>query len=211
MRFTHLRLLGLYQMVSLLVLGGCLGKGTQDPTKYYLLQPIASSVSGEQQTGAKDNGISVGVGPVRMREYLNRPQVVTRTGENEIQIGQFHNWAEPLGDNFSTILATNLSTLLETNQIALWPWGRKIKYLEYQVMADVMRFDGALGGDAVLFVRWYIVSHKEGMKTKEITAKKSTFTAPMEGENYEALVTVMSKILGDFSREVAETIKARGQ
>jgi uncharacterized lipoprotein YmbA len=46
------------------------------------------------------------------------------------------------------------------------------------------------------------------MKTEEVIPKKSTFTAPMEGESYEALVAAMSKTLEDFSREVAEAIKS---
>jgi uncharacterized lipoprotein YmbA len=193
-----------------MVLGGCLGKGTQDPTKYYLLQPIASSTLGEQ-AGAENGEFSIGVGPVRMPEYLDRSQIATRAGENEIHIAQFHNWAEPLRDNFSAILAINLSVLLETNQLVLWPWGRRIEHVDYQVLVDVIRFDGVLGGEAELFVRYYIFRYKEGMKTEEVIPKKSTFTAPMEGESYEALVAAMSKTLEDFSREVAEAIKSSSQ
>ena len=212
MRFTHLRLvrIGIFLIISLVVLGGCLGKGTQDPTKYYLLQPMASSVTGEH-TGAEDGGFSVGVGPVRMREYLDRPQIVTRSGENEIHIGLFHSWAEPLGGNFSSTLTHNLSILLQTDRLALWPWDRKLEHVDYQIIVDVIRFDGVLGGEAVLIARWYVFSYKEGMKTEEIIPKKSTYTAPMEDDSYEALVAAMSKTLEDFSREVADVIKARAQ
>ena len=213
MRFTHLRLvgIGIFLVIFLVVLGGCLGKGTQEPTKYYLLQPLASSLTGEQQTGAKNVGFSIGVGPVRMREYLDRPQIVTRSGENEIHIGLFHSWAEPLGGNFSSTLTHNLSILLETDRLALWPWDRKLEHVDYQIIVDVIRFDGVLGGEAVLIARWYVFSYKEGMKTEEIIPKKSTFTAAVEGDSYEALVAAMSKTLEDFSREVAEAIKARAQ
>ena len=212
MRFTDLRLVGtgIFLIFSLVVLGGCLGKGTQAPTKYYLLQPMASPVTGEQ-TGAEDSGFSVGVGPVRMREYLDRPQIVTRSGENEVFIGTFQYWAEPLGDNFSAILTANLSVLLKTNKLVLWPFGKKVKHVDYQVLVDVIRFDGVLGEEAVLSARWYVVSHKEGMKIEEMIPRKSTFTAPMEGDSYEALVAAMSKTLADFSREVAEAIQAESQ
>ena len=213
MRFTCLRLLGIgmFLIISPMVLGGCLGKGTQDPTKYYLLQPLASSLTGEQQTGAKNVGFSIGVGPVRLREYLNRPQIVTRSGENEIHIGLFHSWGEPLAENFSATLASNLSVLLDTDRLALWPWGRKIEHVDFQIIVDVIRFDGVLGGEAVLSARWYVFNYKEGMKTEEVIPKKSTYTAPMEDDSYEALVAAMSKTLDDFSREVAEAIKAMAQ
>lgn len=212
MRFTDFRHvdMGIVLIIALMVLGGCLGKGTQDPTKYYLLQPITSSVSGEQ-TGARNGGFSVGVGPVRLREYLDRPHIVTRSGENEILIDRFYNWGEPLEDNFAANLATNLSILLQTDRLAMWPWGRKLHGIDYQVIVDVIRFDGVLGREAVLTARWYILGYgeKEDKRAREITPRKSTFTAPMDDDSYEALVAAMSKTLEDFSREVAETIKAK--
>lgn len=212
MRFTYFRLagIGIFLSIALMVLGGCLGKGTQDPTKFYLLQPIAGSATGEQ-TGAEDGGFAVGVGPIRMPEYLDRPQIVTRTGENEVNIGLFHNWAEPLRENFSANLVNNLSILLETNKIVLWPWGRSRLGVDHQVTVDVIRFDGVLGSEAILSARWYILSYGEDKEAREVTPKKSTFTAPMEDDSYEALVAAMSKTLEDFSREVAEAIKAESQ
>ena len=50
MRFSYFRLvgIGIFLIIALVVLGGCLGKGTQDPTKFSLLQPIASSTIGDQ-------------------------------------------------------------------------------------------------------------------------------------------------------------------
>jgi uncharacterized lipoprotein YmbA len=212
MRVTYFRLvgMGIFLIISPMVLQGCFGKGTQDPTKYYLLQPIASSATGEHR-GEKDGGFSLGVGPVRLREYLDRPQIVSRTGENEIHISRFHSWGEPLTENFSATLASNLSILLETDRLALWPWGRKIEHVDFQIMVDVSRFDGVLGGQAVLSARWYVFSYQEGMKTKGVTPRKSTFTTPAEGDSYEALVTAMSKTLEKLSREVAEAIRAKAQ
>ena len=212
MRFTCLRLVGIGMsvIISLVMLGGCFGKGTQDSTKYYLLQPMPSSDAGENK-GTENGGISIGVGPVRLREYLNRPQIVTRAAQNEIHIGLFHSWGEPLAENFSATLANNLSVLLDTDRLALWPWGRKIEHVDFQIMVDVIEFDGVLGGEAVLSARWYVFSYEEGMKSEEIIPKMSTFTAPMEGDSYEALVAAMSKTLADFSREVAEAIQAESQ
>ena len=212
MRFTRFRLvgIGIFLTIALMVLGGCLGKGTQDPTKFYLLQPIASSTTLEQ-TAAEDGGFAIGVGPVRLREYLDRSQIVTRTGENEVNIGQFHNWAEPLRENFSAILANNLSILLDTDNIVLWPWGGRRVRVDHQVTVDVIRFDGVLGGEAVLIARWYIFNYGEDQEAREITPKKSTYTAPMEADTYEALVAAMSKTLEDFSKEVAAAIKAESQ
>ena len=86
MRNLHLSLVAIFVSISLLILGGCLGKGTQEPTRLYMLQPLASSET-DTEAGAVDDTFSLRVGPIRLPEYLNRPQIVTRTDENKIQLG----------------------------------------------------------------------------------------------------------------------------
>ena len=60
---------------------------------------------------------TIGVFPVAMPDYLDRPQVVTRVSENEIKLDEFNRWAEPLKENFYTVLVENLSTLLSNEKI----------------------------------------------------------------------------------------------
>jgi len=49
-------------IVSIFFLGGCLGKGTQRPTEFFLLQPLDSSI--EKQESAVGEGVVLGIGPV---------------------------------------------------------------------------------------------------------------------------------------------------
>ena len=206
-------LAGTLVIVCFLLLGGCFGKGTQEDTRFYLLQPI-SGISSVEDTPTDDEAIGLAIGPVRVREYLNRPQMVARTEENEILIDNFHSWGEPLDRNFTIVLAANLSELLATDKIIIFPWRRRPTDLDYQVIADVIRFDGELGGEASLIAHYYIwdwdIEGSEG-RGRRIGTWKSSFSRQTRDDSYEALVATMSELVDDFSREVAEKLKGVSQ
>lgn len=206
-------LAGTVVTVCFILLGGCLGKGTQKDTRFYLLEPV-SGWSTVEYASTDDGGIGLAIGPVRLREYLNRPQVVTRTKENKIIVHEFHSWGEPLDRNFNIVLAVNLSELLATNKIVIFPWRKRPPNLDYQIVADVIRFDGELGGEASLTAHYYIWDW--GMvrgedELRRVGVWKSSFSRQTGDDSFEALVATMSELVGDFSREVAEKLKGVSQ
>ena len=199
-------LAGTVLIVCFLLLVSCLGKGTQKPTEFYLLQPLNPSI--EEQGAAAGEGIVLGIGPVRVRDYLNRPQIVTRTSTNEIKIHDFHYWGEPLSSNFTAILAQNLSVLLSTDRILIFPYRSKQDLpLEYQVAVDVIFFDGEPGVEASLVAQYYILEFKENEK-KQIVTRQASFSKPLADKSFETLVAAMSELVADLSREIAGEIKA---
>ena len=206
-RFSRWAIAGTILIVCFLLLGGCLGKGTQKATRFYLLQPISGISSGERAS-VEGEGVMLAIGPVRVREYLNRPQIVTRIQENKIMLHDFHSWGEPLDKNFTAVLGGNLSNLLSTDRIVFFPWRERPNF-DYQIVVDVMRFDGDLGEEALLIVHYYIstVGESEGEERGIIGTWKSSFNRQTRDDSFEALVAAMSELVGDFSREIAEKIK----
>ena len=206
MLFNRSYLIRIVLIISFLILGGCLGKGTQKDTRFYLLQPISGISSGERAS-VEGEGVMLAIGPVKAREYLNRPEIVTRTQENKIIVHDFHSWGEPLDRNFTAVLGGNLSNLLSTDRIVFFPWRRRPN-LDYQIVVDVMRFDGDLGGEASLIVHYYIsaVGESEG-EERRIGTWKASFNRQIKDDSYQALVSAMSELVGDLSREIAEKIK----
>ena len=206
MLFNRSYLIGLVLIASFLILGGCLGKGTQKDTRFYLLEPISGISSGEH-VSMEGEGLMLAIGPVRVREYLNRPQIVTRIQANKIILHEFHSWGEPLDRNFAVVLGGNLANLLSTDRIVFFPWRRRPNF-DYQVVVDVMRFDGGLGGEASLKVHYYIWAVGEGeVEDRRIGTWKASFSRQTRDDSFEALVSAMSELVGDLSREIAEKIK----
>jgi uncharacterized lipoprotein YmbA len=206
MRFDRSYLKEIVLLISFIFLGGCLGTGTQKPTDYYLLQPLNSAM--EEQGAAARQGIVLGIGPVRVQDYLNRPQIVTRTSTSEIMLHEFHYWGEPLSTNFTVVLAQNLSALLSTDRIFIFPYRNKQNLpLQYQVIVDVIRFDGEPGVKASLLVQYCILQFQDnGMK--ELVTRQPSFSKPLADDSIATLVAAMSELVADLSREIAGEIKA---
>jgi uncharacterized lipoprotein YmbA len=195
--FSRLTLL---TIVALLMhLAGC---ASSAPTRFYVLSPLASSKSESQIL--KDEGcITIGVGPVELPAYLDRPQIVTRVSENELNLAEFNKWAEPLKDNFTRVLVENLSTLLCADAISIFPWKGSTP-IDYQVEVTVIRMDGNVGGNASLVTRWAIFREKD---KKMLLMKQSSFSRLLNSQGYQALVSAQSGAIADLSREIAEGIK----
>ena len=137
-----------------------------------------------------------------MPKYLDRPQIVTRTGANQLAFGEFDRWAEPLQDNVARVLAENLALLIPTDQVLLQAWPRSAT-LDYQVTAEVLQFDGWLGGESKLLALWSILDGAE----LSLWSQRAALNAPVSGREYEALVMAMSQLLESFSRDLAGAIQ----
>jgi uncharacterized protein len=183
----------------LLLQGGCAGT---PPSKFYMLESLGGAPA-LQGTAALDQAVTIGLGPVRLPDYLDRPQIVTRARQNSVQIAEFERWAEPLSSNVSRVLAENLIFLLQSDSVVPYPWPGSID-VAYQVVVDVYRFDGILGDKALLEAQWSILG-KKGKKV--LILKRSMFIEPVGESSLAALVSAQSRALGNFSRELAEALQ----
>jgi len=200
-----LRVMVIIFSVIPVVLGGCvnLGGGTQQTTKFYVLNSLYSS-KGDLKTQTLKDDLTIGVGPLDLPQYVNRPQIITRTSANELEVAPFARWGEPLEENCSRVLAENLTVLLSTDRVIVYPWKRTTP-IGYQVVVEVTRFDGALGGDVSMRARWTLLGD-DGEKV--LLTEYSSLNARTDASTYEALVAAQSQMLADLSREIAEEIKA---
>jgi uncharacterized lipoprotein YmbA len=186
------------------ILQGCtiFGSGTAQPTQNYVLNSVYSD---ETQPQAVADLVEIGilVGPVRMALYLDRSDIVIRDSQNQIRLADFSQWAGPLQENFSRVLAENLSVLLTTDRVGIFPGTRAMSF-DFNVTVNVTRFDGMPGKQADLRARWTILD-----KDREnlLFEKHSVLSQPTENDSLEALIAAESRALADLSREIAEAIK----
>ena len=90
------RLVTLGALAAGLALAGC---ADGQPTRFYTLSPLEASPCGASPTTMPD--LTVGVGPVTLPTYLDRPQLVTRAGGNRMVLADFDSWVEPLPGMFA--------------------------------------------------------------------------------------------------------------
>jgi hypothetical protein len=182
-------------MGGLLVLAGCAGS---EPVRYYVL-----SAAPARSDGAAARDIAIGVGPVKLPEYLDRPQIVTRTSQNELSMADYDRWAESLKDNTIRVLAENLAVLLPSQRVSVYPWKRATP-IDYQVAVQVTRFDRLENGASELAVRWRVLDGGG----RELLSRTSTYRQTPAGPDYPATVAAMNQNLQAFSRDVAVNIGA---
>lgn len=175
---------------------GCAGN---EPRRFYLLTSEAGPARVDNIPARDD--LNIAIGSVRLPDYLNRTQIVTRISDNELEFGWFDRWAEPLERNFSRTLAQNIEQLLHCRCSPVLA-ARLPPGITHRIEAEVVRMDGILGEKAFLDVWWSIHAPDK----KILLTRRSSFAQPIKGRGYEALVQAESRNLFDFSREIADAI-----
>lgn len=171
------------------------------PAKFYLLQPIAPAEAKGNQGNEAGGPKLIGVGPVELPAYLDRPQIVTGGGGAEMRLDEFQRWAEPLRDTITHVLAENLSLLLPASHLLPFPWNRSLA-LDYQVEAQITRFHVDADGGCELKANWSILRQNKPVLMKEFREKTQA-----AGEDYGSKVAAQSKALADFSKAIAEGLR----
>jgi len=137
-----------------------------------------------------------------MPMYLDRTDIVTRGSLNQVDIADFAQWAGPLQENFSRVLAENLSVLLATDKVGIFPFVRRDS-IDYNITVYVTRFDGMPGDNAHLRARWSILDNRRKQSFYE---KHTVVSHPTENDTTEALIGAKSQTIADLSREISKAI-----
>jgi len=172
------------------------GCGTSPPSAYYALD--AADI--EYSTDA-DGAIVLGIGPIRVPEYLERSQIVTRRDDAELKVDDFNRWAEPVADSLHRILAQNVDALLEGVVVVSFPYGMFADY-DYRLAGRVDRFDMDSKGTTRLSMIW-------GMSTPDgeihlPPRRREYVESGGNPDDPNAVAAAMSRCLEQFSRDVAE-------
>lgn len=187
----------------LLLASGCIG--TTEPARFYSLSPAQSPETAARMAIDSKN-MSIGLGPIEFPEYLNRPQIVTRSHPNELMFSEYRRWAEPLSENFAQTLSENLSRELGTDNVFVYPWPPQVD-VTWQVLIDVNRFEGKLGDEVHLIARWVVIDGKEN---RVRLVRKSRITEPVEKgkhNRFNALIAAESRAVATLGEEISTAIR----
>jgi uncharacterized lipoprotein YmbA len=181
----------------MMAMGGC---GATDPSRLYLLAPIAAPLPEAAAAGA---GPALAVGPIDLPKHLDRPQIATFSSANRLDVAEFDRWAEPLVDNFARVLTENLGILVPTNRAYIQPVRRSMP-VDYQVTVDVTRF-GVMPDRRVQLVAVWSVIAADGRGRS--VSQSFHHVEPVVGDGYEPMVAAMSNAVTALSRTIATTIQ----
>lgn len=186
--------------IALLTLAAAGCANGANPTRYYVLSPAkAPAVTRPVAAGQRD--LRVGIRRVELPRHVERPQIVTRTSANRLEVSEFRQWGAPLRHAVPVMLAENIAPLVPTDQIAVFPWGRGF-VPDVQIVVELSQFEGTLGGDAVLAARWRILGGSGDETTSGVSRIRDA-----AGTDYESLVAAYSRLIGALSRDIADALR----
>lgn len=192
-----------------LFLNGCALMHTTPTSRFYVLRADdAVDLGRAEQAGGEvpnlvNSDVFIGVGPVKIPEYYNRPHMVTHDKEKIIKFAQFDRWGESLDIGMERVIGEGLSDIFPAAQVALYPWNQSID-VKYQVVVDILQFDSQLDKDMIFVAQWMIIDLKD---SKTIIIKRSGFRKSIIPQTYSGLAKTLSSACVSLSKEIAEELE----
>lgn len=181
-------------LVGLFFVTACLGPRA-DLSSFFLLSSPPSLAAGARLP------VVLGIGPISLPGYLDRPQIVVRLSENEIALAESDRWAEPLRDNVARTLEEDLATLLPASSYVEYPWYASAAP-DYGVAVEVRRFEVDARGAVVLDATWRITAAGDLIESRATVINELS-----GGPERTATVAAQSRALAELGREIAAGVR----
>lgn len=169
------------------------------PSRFYTLH--AEAPSGEAGSVTIGNGW-VGVGPIDMPSYLDRPQIVTRGEGHRLVVHEFDRWADPLKGRVLTVLMENVVRLSESKRVVPYPWPSSLQPGR-TVVGEIAAFEAGPSGEVVLRVRWLVQAPD---KPDDAEVKTGEYREAAPPGDFDAMAAAMSRALARWSRDIATAL-----
>lgn len=175
------------------ILCGC----ASTPSHLYTLSAAAAATPNPEPRLSQ---LVIVIAPVSIPAIVDVPQIVVRTGPNQVSLNEFNRWASPLANNIAQAVASNLTALLGTSRVS----SALNMDADYRVSIDVRTFESAPGDAATLSALWAVRRVKDG-KTE---SGRSIDREAVSQKSYEALAAAHSRALVHLSADIADAIRA---
>ena len=182
------------------VMCGC---ASSKPSRYFFIQPTTQfkNEATERMVGSE---AMIGLLPITLPDYIDRPQIVSVLGENELRIDEFNRWGASLRENIPLVVANQLLVHLGKGvYIDIYPWSTEAAF-NYQLSMTVIRLDGMLGSSAELIVEWSVFEGRD--ERKPLVRRTTVYRTDITGEGYIPYVHGLRTVLNAFSKDVAKEL-----
>ncbi len=171
----------------------------KDTSVTHLLDPV---IPDRRVTGASP---TIAITRPSLPSYLDRQQLVGRSGNGQLQMNSYHLWAEPLDAAISRITAINLGRL--TNSLNIQPVENFVT-VDYQSLLEirVSRFEPDPSKVVTLECTWKLqpvagrVANSRPFRTS-VPVRPTDSATDLSGQ-----VAAMNEALARLAREIARSL-----
>ena len=183
-------------IVTLLLVAGCAARSPSP--SLWRLEPVAAMPAAWEADAA-----SVYVGPVEVPRYVDRSEIMQRTGPSRLEPEALHRWAEPLDDAILRLIGEELARRLASSRVVTYPEQPRMA-VDYQVSVRLARLDGRMGETVDLVARWSLADADSG----EVVAFAREDISEPAGDTMEAFVGAHAAALSELAARIAAAIRA---
>ncbi|MGR8930693.1 MAG: PqiC family protein [Gammaproteobacteria bacterium] len=182
---------------SLLGQTACIG--STPPSEFYLLEPLTESqISAPHPADEKP---ILALQSVRVPHYLDRPQIITASGDNTYQLDELNRWAESLDDNITRVMLQDLNALAPVTVVSAN--GPRNKQAQFRLAVTILEFHIDPQGQALLTAQWQI-----GQGDDVVLSRQSAYKIPTASDEMSSKVQALNQCLHQLSREIATAAAA---
>jgi uncharacterized lipoprotein YmbA len=199
---TALRVIALAALAS--ALWAC--STTSPRTHFYTLGEAAPRAGASAGSSSPDTAtVKVSVLPVGIPEVVDRPQMVLRDSPHQVQIADFHRWAEPLPIGIARVVAAELSAQLGGGFLVV-NGQRPGLTPDVRVSLDVQRFETVPGQGVAVEALWSVLPAQGRPLTGRAFAEESAGKGGRQ-DDYAELAAAHSRAIARIAREVGSQIE----
>ncbi|AOE50647.1 PqiC family protein [Kangiella sediminilitoris] len=186
----------LLSLITLCLVWSISGCSTRSPdSNFYLLQnPMPSENLG--------NEIRIGLGPVTIADYLQKPQIAIRTDGSKMQFAEFERWASDLRGQIITALQYELSAQLNTADVFEYPWRRSDK-IDVSLSVDIKRLDASFDESKAYLHATVTMTDKSGNSN----IRSYVLTQVLADNSYDAAVTAERRLLTQMVNKITLSLR----
>ncbi|WP_163337604.1 membrane integrity-associated transporter subunit PqiC [Desulfopila sp. IMCC35008] len=192
--------LALATLVIVTLFSGCTMR--TKPPRFYTLSPVVDEYKSLQVNNSNTSSLIIGIGPIKIADYLAQSRIVTRIDDNAINLAEFDQWSGSLQNNIANVLSENISSILGTSKVVIHPW-RSFIPIDCQVLLEIVRFDGDPDDKVTLVASWVILRDRD---KSIVDMNRITIHENIGVPDYGGLVAAQSKALGQLGVEISQSI-----
>jgi uncharacterized lipoprotein YmbA len=174
----------------------------KDISKFYLLTPTADTAAATGSTQSTSGNFTLGLGPITLPKYLDRPEIVTRMAPNRLELSKEDRWGESIQNGFTRAMERDLAAQAGA-AIVVFPWYSTV-HIDMQVQIDVYRFETDAQGTATLSAKWTIL---DSTGKNILYTVESNLTQPSKPGDETEAAAALSRDVGDLSGQIANMLQ----
>ena len=168
------------------------------PPRHYVLGELAPI---RPASPSESDFPIVEVKSVRVPDFLDTTQIVTRRAGGEIVASQSAQWGERLSIGVTRTVALSLAGSLPQLAVTTSP---PLDAPRWQVLIDIDAFDAQLNGSCTLMARWSIW---EGRGNKKINEGRLLLTEPVGTGTDAHVVAAMNREVDQLANRIAQQLE----